>query len=621
MGTKTRPRLDEFVLAVFWVLAGLILVYFGTVGFISNYTEIIANNSSALPRFVISFGLLCLGVYGLTYSFRVFARIRPNPPLWLDNSGPLIFGFTLLAGFFFTLFTVSVLILDLFNNEHDRGVLAWGIVTIACLVILAIYQFLWSFNAFEPFIPWPLEFYNQATSPKRVNLLMAMLLRLNSTQHAVLNHGRQGYTLEKISGPLLIEPDVKSTVVTEPSGGRPGLEKVLVAHGGWHVSTMGFTANGTVIFAVSTGGTVHFRAGGRKGMLFPPEIKFWEFHSDKIQTASLGQPYVFLTRDSQTPTPLQNYRFLVPEGGGKFTLLTPYLIRVGDWQNSLTHDFIPDEPLILQSQNGFTPLAFNPEGSRVAWCDATGQTNCWNMQDDKVQSLRHYPAFDPTSGEMLVNDASQNAWGLVFSPDGTKVATIGSHGVLLQNVYTGWRWFAANEPATERLTAFAFNYNGFEMAVGLTLREDKVKRPLRRSRYNSRPFEPAAPAEPKWLNVVRIWDLRLPDYLDLTTGEQPLREIAFSPDNQMVAAVDEAGWLWLWDVPVEGTGGRPPRLVSQVDLGISGRKTVAIFSPDMQRLICATDNRLLVFSISRLRTEAPAEQYRRSDVAPARETL
>lgn len=624
MGTRTRPRLDEFLLAIFWVLAGLVLLYFGTTGYISNYSQILNSDNSALPRFIISFGLICFSVYGLAYAIRIFSRLSLNPPLWLDNAGPISFGVTLLIGFFFTLFTDIVLILDLFNYERDREVVAWGIITIAGLVILAIYQFLWSLNAFEPFIPWPLEFYSQESSPKRVNLLMALLLRLNSTQHAVLNHGRQGYTLEKISGPLLTEPDTRTAVANEATSGRPGLEKVMVAHGGWHASTMGFTANGTVVFAVSTGGTVHFRAGGRKGVLFPPEIKFWEFHTDKVQTASLGQPYVFLTRNFQTPAPLQNYRFIVPEGGGKFALLTPHLIRVSDWQNGSTQEFVPDEPIYLQGQKGFAPVAFNPEGSKIAWCDATGHTTSWNMQENKALPLRHYPAPDPNEVDINASKDEQRVWGLVFSPDGTKVATIGVDGVLLQNVYTGWRWFAANELSTERLTSFAFNYNGFEMAVGLNLREDKVKRPSRRSRYNGYTFrnsEQAETVEPKWLNVVRVWDLRLPDYLDLVTGEQPLREIAFSPDNQMLAAVDEAGVLWLWDIPMEGMGGRPPRLVSQVDLGITGRKTVVIFSPDMQRLICATDNRVLVFSISRLRTEAPVEQHRRVDVATAKETI
>lgn len=605
MATKTRPRWDEFLLAVFWTLAGIILLYFGFTGYTNNLA-IFNSPKFSLPGFIISFSLLCMAVFGLVYALRVYGRLLNQPPLWLDNAGPLALGTLLLSGFGFSLFTIAVLILDLLNREHERYVLAWGITAIAALAVLAVYQILWSLNAFEPFLPWPNEFYNQSGNLK-VSLPMALLIRLNSTQHALINHtSKFGYTLEHIRGPLLPEPDPKTTVVEEKEGGRPGLEKSLVSHGGWHVNTLGFTANSAVIFAVSDGGTVHFKAGGRKGMLFPPEIKFWEVPSDKVQTASLGQPYTFLTRNFQTPLPLQNYRFLVPASGGKFALVTPRQVRLGDWQNGTTHNFTLEEPLVLQGFNGFVPLAINPEGSKVAWCDAIGQTSYWNLENDRMQTLRLYP-----SKEGATTGQPGGVWGLVFSPDGTKIATIGAQGVLLQNVYTGWRWFAENNPERERLTTFAFNHNGFEMALGLTARPDAVKIPMRRSRYNNnyRPNQAAGESseEPKWLNIVRIWDLRVPDYVDLLAGDEPIREIAFSTDNQMLAASDEAGLLRLWVIPVEGSGGRPPRLVAQVDLGITGRKTVLNFSPDMQRLVCATDNRVLIFNLERLRHEAAVE--------------
>lgn len=608
MATKTRPRWDEFVLALFWTLAGVVLLYFGITGYNTNL-GLLNDLETSLPRFIISFGLICLAVFGLNYVLRIFARLPALVPGWMENGGALGLGSLLLAGFGFSLFTMSVLIYDLFDNGHSRLVLAWGVITVACLVVLAIYQLLWSLNLFEPFLPWPDEFYNQQPTFK-TSLPLRLLLNLNSVQHSLLNHtGKFGHTLVMVSGPLLLEPDPKTVVAPEKAEGRPGLEKSLIAHGGWHANTLGFLANSTVIFAVSDGGTVHYQAGGRKGLLFPPEIKLWEVHSDKVQLATLGQPYVFLTRKYQTPALIQNYRFIVPAGGGKFALVTPNLIRVGDWQSNTTFNYTPLTPLVLRGFGGFTPLAFNSEGSKIAWCNEDGQTCFWNLEDKQPQTLRLYPVKNQAqTGE------ADGVWGLVFSPDGTKVATLGAQGVLLQNVYTGWRWFAQNDPAHERLTAFAFNFNGFQMGVGLTVEAKLVRLPSsRRPVFNQNEYGiPAAKlpnqaypaADQKWANIVRLWDLRQPDYLDLLAGDEPLREVRFSPDDQMVAAVDEGGVLRLWDIALEGLGGRLPQLVAQLDVGMNGRKTVLAFSPDMQRLVCATDNRLLIFSLDRLRREA-----------------
>ena len=618
MATKTRPRWDEFVLALFWTLAGAVLLYFGITGYCTNLGAL-ADLETSLPRFITSFGLICLAVFGLSYAFRLFARVPARWAGWLENGGAVGLGSLLLAGFGFSLFTLLVLIYDLFNNGHSRVVLAWGVVTIACLVVLAIYQLLWSLNLFEPFLPWPEEFYNQQT-PIKASLPVRLLLNLNSVQHSLLKRtSKFGHALAMISGPLLLEPDSKTTVAPEKAEGRPGLEKSLIAHGGWHANTLGFLANGTLIFAVSDGGMVHYQAGGRRGLLFPPEIKLWDVHSDKVQQATLGQPYTFLTRKYQTPTTIQNYRFIVPAGGGKFAVVTPNFIRVGDWQSNVTFNYAPATPLVLRGFGGFTPLAFNSEGSKIAWCSADGQTCFWNLEDEQPQTLRLYPVKNSAqTGE------ADGVWGLIFSPDGTKVATLGAQGVLLQNIYTGWRWFAQNDPTLERLTAFAFNFNGFQMAVGLTLPAESVRLPLsRRPRltpaqnervipeakaFNQPKLTVAPGSDQKWANIVRLWDLRQPDYLDLVAGAEPLREIMFSPDNQMIAAVDEGGVLHLWDIAPEGLGGRLPDLVAQLDVGMSGRKTVLAFSPDMQRLVCATDNRLLIFNLDRLRREASVKR-------------
>jgi WD40 repeat protein len=614
MAQQTRPRLDEFLLAVLWAIGSFVWGSFGLFGYVGNLSD---PSNFKLAGFVISFFLLCLTVFGWRFALNVFLRVPQRLPHWLDNAAPIVLGVTLLLGSLFSVFTAVYIFIYLFNNVSDRLIFAWGFATAGGILALAAYQFLAAINAFEPFIVLGKE-------DRRPGPFLRLMLWLNSLQRSLhpQNFGPK-WNLENLHGPLLTENDTKTAVIEEKPGGRPGLERTMTGHGGFHVTTLGFTANTSVIFAASDGGMIHYKAGGRKGMMFPPEIKFWDWRNSKVQTAALGAPRTFLTEQYQTPAALQNYRFIVPSGGGRFAWVTPKLIQVGDWNNDIVQKLEPEDGLVLRGFNGFIPLAFNPDGTKLAWCDVNGQTRYWDLEQDRVQRLRLYPS-DPSG--LTATGTENGAWGLVFSPDGTKVATVGSKGVLLQNVYTGWRWFAENEPSREKLTSFAFNHNGFEMAVGLSVRPEAVKPLVRRGRngngYSPNGMRPATSqsqtipsyrgetssvsqteSEDHWTQIVRLWDLRAADYYDLVAGDSPLREIAFSHDNRMLAAVDEAGHLRLWDIAQEGAVGPLPRLVAMIDLGITGRKTVLAFSPDVERLITATDNRILIWNVARVRAE------------------
>jgi WD40 repeat protein len=594
MNSAQRPRLEEFFLALLWIIGTGAWGYFGYNGYVQNIT---AGPAFNLAGFILSFFLLCLTVFGLRYALNTFRRIWTTAPGWIETIASLCLGITLVLGFFFTIFSLVISIYHLFMDDITNLIFTWGIAACLGMVALAVYQLMGAIRAFEPFMGW--SWQEDDTASRGLKALLRHIHGRNFGPHR---------SEEYLHGPLILETDSRTILIDEKDTGRQGLEKTLVAHGGFHITTLGFTANGATIFAVSDGGTVHYQSGGRKGTMFPPELKFWEWRNGRVQTAALGEPQTFMTSGYRTPPSLQNYRFLVPASGSKFAWVLPQEIRVGNWGDSTDLQLKLEETLPLNSTGSFTPLAFNPEGSRLAWCTPDGKTRLWNLETNQVQPLRSYPVNTSltTAGE------ANPVWGLVFSPDGTRVATLGESGILLQNVYTGWRWFRTLNPQREQLGAFVFNNSGFEMALGLKAAPDAIHFSLsgRRGRNGNQNGPSNAgvaeylsqqdPLQPDLVPIVRIWDLREDRYIDLPAGNAPIRELAYSSDNRQLAGVDEAGILRLWDIPPEGVTIRPPRLRLQIDLGLTGRKVQVAFSPDIEYMLCATDNRILIWNLARL---------------------
>lgn len=599
MNSSLRPRLEEFFLALLWLIGTGAWGYFGFNGYLQNIT---AGPGFNLTGFVISFFLLGLTVFGLRYALNTFHRIWLNAHGWIETLASLTLGITLVLGFFFTAFSLAITAYHLFNDDMTNLVFGWGVAASLGMVALAVYQLTTAVRAFEPFMSWSWLYEDGDQTTGRG--FKGLIHRL---------HGRNFGPLrseEYLHGPLLLETDSRTVLVDEKESGRQGLEKTLVAHGGFHITTLGFTANGATIFAVSDGGTVHYQSSGRKGTKFPPELKFWEWRNGKVQMAALGEQQTFLTSNYHTPPALKNYRFLVPASGSKFAWILPQEIRVGNWADNVVQQLKLEEDLPLKGVGSFNPLAFNPEGSRLAWVTLDGKTRLWNLETDQVQPLRSYPVNS-------TGDEESKVWGLVFSPDGTRVATLGSSGILLQNVYTGWRWFKTLDPSREQLGAFVFNNSGFEMALGLKATPDAIHFSLsgRRGRNGSNNGSNSAGGmaeylpkqddlQPDLISIVRIWDLREDRYIDLPAGTTPIRELAYSSDNRQLAGVDEAGILRLWDIPPEGVTIRPPRLRLQLDLGLTGRKVLVAFSPNIEYMLCATDNRILIWNLARLAEEA-----------------
>lgn len=72
MNSAQRPRLEEFFLALLWIIGTGAWGYFGYNGYVQNIT---AGPAFNLAGFILSFFLLCLTVFGLRYALNTFRRI------------------------------------------------------------------------------------------------------------------------------------------------------------------------------------------------------------------------------------------------------------------------------------------------------------------------------------------------------------------------------------------------------------------------------------------------------------------------------------------------------------------------------------------------------------------
>src|SRR4051812_45274085 len=124
MNTGLRPRLEEFFLALLWLIGTGAWGYFGCNGYVQNIT---AGPGFNLTGFVISFFLLCLTVFGLRFALNTFRRIWLNPPGWVEGFASLVLGIVLVLGFLFTASSLAFAVYHLFTDEMTNVVFTWGV--------------------------------------------------------------------------------------------------------------------------------------------------------------------------------------------------------------------------------------------------------------------------------------------------------------------------------------------------------------------------------------------------------------------------------------------------------------------------------------------------------------
>jgi WD40 repeat protein/serine/threonine protein kinase len=252
-------------------------------------------------------------------------------------------------------------------------------------------------------------------------------------------------------------------------------------------------------------------------------------------------------------------------------------------------------------------VAFSPDGQRIASGSAKlaeGEPSCVQLWDATTGQEVLQPhrktvaamalAFSPDNGRWLVAgteggavpvwnaktgelvhtlEQSPNVWGLAFSRDGRRLATLSRGGIVTVHDATHW---GEKPPLNFRAHKISLRGN---LAFGPDGRRLVV---------------------PGDENTVNIWDVTTTDkpppapVLTLRGHTAQVWGVACSPDNRWVASGGEDNTLKLWDAK---TGGEPVRTFR----GHSGVVSRVAFSPDGKRLASASfDKTVKVWDLTAL---------------------
>ena len=210
-------------------------------------------------------------------------------------------------------------------------------------------------------------------------------------------------------------------------------------------------------------------------------------------------------------------------------------------------------------------VAFSPDGNILA-TGSFGSIRLWDVETAKrLHTLSGY------SGAIT---------GISFSPDGQTLAG-GSDGGVLR------LWDITGEPRpiiTEHISSVrgvSFSPDGQTLAI-----QDQISNVhlwnARTEALHHTPFVSSSMAfspdgqvlASQSHNTIDLWDLQTEALLDTITKDGISRGVSFSPDSQMIAAIDANGAVLLWDVKTK----------TLLHTFIAARTISISFSPDSQMI-------------------------------------
>lgn len=296
---------------------------------------------------------------------------------------------------------------------------------------------------------------------------------------------------------------------------------------GWTAESNGNTSEYYITpvegFEVLPGRVLRGAEGSINSIAFAPEAEAlvasdstgdsllaWDLSTDELVTPSLdhGAPIIGVT--------------YLPDG----TLATSGMDgRVRLWQSDGTQ-FEPLEGVIDPKWGA--RIGISPDGLLLA---APGCAEPGQLQDCILGQSRIY---DINSGEvvMTIQGHSNAIHSVMFSPDGTLVATSSTDGVWLWDAETGEQVRVL--PSQEFINGIAFHPDGVMLAAA-SCTEPLIQNNIRTCN----------------LGEVRLWDVETGTALAVLAHPDEVQSVAFSPDGSRLASGDTDGVVYLWDVEAE----------------------------------------------------------------------
>ena len=180
-------------------------------------------------------------------------------------------------------------------------------------------------------------------------------------------------------------------------------------------------------------------------------------------------------------------------------------VRVWDWVNQIPVELIGHSGAVYS-------LAYSPDGTRLASAGSDGVVRVWNLKEIDWER-REGPAR-----AMELTEHRGSVYGVAFSPDGTKIASAGSDGFVRI-------WDAGN--GTQLRAINTQNYDVWSVSFG-----------------NNGKWVAGAGAN----RFVKVWDVDTGKEVFSYHGPQPFHVVRFAADGTTLAAGSRDGIVRVWDV-------------------------------------------------------------------------
>jgi WD40 repeat protein/serine/threonine protein kinase len=232
-------------------------------------------------------------------------------------------------------------------------------------------------------------------------------------------------------------------------------------------------------------------------------------------------------------------------------------------------------------------VVFSPDGTRLATAGDDGTVKVWDVANGRVM--------------LTLKGHTDQIWSVAFSPDGKRLASASfDRTVKLWDAATG-KIIRTFEGHTRWVGSVAFSPDGNQLATAS--HDGTVKLWDTTSGQNTRTFEGHSGlvasvafspdgksiATGGWDKLVKVWDLASgQEKLSLKGHTDELKSVAFSPDGKQLASAGldrtvriwDVASSWIWDIA-------KPRMIQTLK-GHTDRVFGVAFSPDGKRVASAS---------------------------------